>query len=182
MRKFYGIDMKKLVVLILFAFLNDMGRSDDTGISPDKIFEKSQMAAVESLKKIGPTNVQLYLYSLDPSNRQQVVHDAPNVFYGFTILGKVEIKPPGEKETLLTAFIRGVKESHGEAADCFKPRHGLRIIQGDQKIDFVICYTCLSIDAYGFGSIHGFLTSGSPVTIFNQFLDHYHVKKAGAPL
>jgi hypothetical protein len=172
--------MKKLAILILCIFLNGIGRSDDVGASSEEQFKERQLAVVKSLEKIDPSKIQLYLYSLDPLKRQEVVHDDPNVFYGFPILGKVEIRPFGEKEALLKAFIQGVKESNGVVAACFEPRHGLRMIQGDQKTDFVICYTCLSIDVYGFGSVHGFPTSGSPVTIFNQFLDQYHITKAKA--
>jgi len=172
--------MKKLAILILCFSLNGIGRPDDAGASNDEQFKERQLAVVKSLEKIDPFKIQLYLYSLDPSNRQEIIHDAPNVFYGFPILGKVEIRPLAEKEALLKAFIQGVKESNGVVAACFEPRHGLRIIQGDQQTDFVICYTCLSIDAHGFGPITNFLTSGSPAITFNQFLDQYHITKAKA--
>jgi hypothetical protein len=168
--------MKKHAAFIVCLLLECIAFSGVAYASDQPAF--NQQPVVAALEKISASEIQIYLYSLDPSNRKEIIHDAPNVFYGFPILGKVEIKPLGEKEALLKAFIQGVKESNGVVAACFEPRHGLRVIQGDKRTDFVICYTCLSIDAHGFGSFTNFLTSGSPETIFNQFLDQYHITKA----
>jgi len=180
-----------LTILIFCVFLSSQARPEDAEALSKEMakenqkflaeFRKRQSTAVEALEKINPDKIQLYLYSLDPLNRQPIIHDAPSVFYGYPILGRVEIKPIEEKRTLFQAFIQGVKESDGMEADCFEPRHGLRVIQEGRKTDFVICYSCLSVSAIGFGSNYEFLTSGTPMTLFNQYLDRYHLRKADPP-
>jgi hypothetical protein len=168
--------MKKLLAIVLLT-LGILCSGSKTLIASDRpIFDQHEV--IRALAKIDPTKVKLYLFSIDPLQRQDVIHEAPNFFHGFPVLGKVEIEPLSEKEALLKAFTQGAKESTGAVANCFEPRHGLRIVRGQQKTDFVICYSCLSIDAYGFGPINYFLTSGSPSETFNHLLDQYHIKKA----
>ena len=100
------------------------------------------------------------------------------VFYGYPILGKVEIVPPQERIKLLNAFAKGVRESSGDAANCFNPRHGIRIVTETSTNDFVICFECLQVQAYGFNGGQFFSTGSSPGIVFNSFLSQYHIKRA----
>ena len=76
------------------------------------------------------------------------------LFYGYRILGsraldqsKVEQRKTADR---LQALIRASVLAHPDTtvADCFEPRHGLRIHSAAGKIDIVICFACWQGHAY----------------------------------
>ena len=169
--------MKLVLKLILLncLFLQTICNADDD-------FKKSQARIADEIEKIPASSIKLFLYSLDPHDvnrfEGKLPENSDKSFHWMPILGSVEIIPLQEKTNLLGALAKGVRESEGLAANCFDPRHGLKIVTKSATNDFVICFECLQVQAYGLPSSNRFLTSGSPAATFNKILDKYKIKKA----
>ena len=148
----------------------------------DDAYKLVQSKAADAIDKIPASKIRLFLYSLNPHDNRifegKLADNSDQNFHRYPVLGGVEITSTQEKTNLLNAFTKGIRESDGMVAACFNPRHGLRIIDGTTTNDFVICFECLQVQAYGFSAGQGFLTSSSPSGTFNQLLDEYHITKA----
>jgi hypothetical protein len=148
----------------------------------DDEIKKSQFRVADAIKKISASEIRLFVYSLDPHDASRFEGKLPEnsakSFHWMPILGSVEIVPLEEKTNLLGTLARGVRENDGEAAMCFDPRHGLRVVTKSATNDFVICFECLQVQTYGFTPSSNFYVSGSPAATFNKILDKYKIKKA----
>jgi len=124
------------------------------------------------------SKTQFFLYSLDPKGGLSSAVNTEQVFHGFTILGKAEVAIENDKSAILKSFVQGIRENHGSVANCFNPRHALRLIIGSSTNDFAICFECLKVTPYGFNYGREFLITTSQSAEFNDFVDKYHLKKA----
>ncbi len=163
------------LILLSCLFLQPANSAQDD-------FKAGQASIADAIDKISVSKAKLFLYSLNPHDSRIFEGKLPKspdqVFHGFPILGLAQIVSTQEKTNLLGAFASGVRASDGFIASCFNPRHGIRVITESTTNDFVICFECLQVESYGFGSIRGFRTGGSANTVFNKFLDEYKIKKA----
>ncbi len=92
------------------------------------------------------------LYFLEPSQKNQ----KKETFHKYTVLEKTEIKEKSFQSFLKNSFIKSITNKESK---CFNPRHGLRISDGKQKLDIIICFECSNFKTYykdkeGFGSIN----------------------------
>src|SRR5262249_26043836 len=78
------------------------------------------------------------LISLDPS--PDTAKKKGNKFHGYKELGRAKITNKADREALLKALYKGVDDSKGLVAGCFKPRHGIRAVVDGKKVELVICY------------------------------------------
>src|SRR5262245_30134991 len=85
------------------------------------------------------------LLSLDPDRSQK---PADGGFHGWKVLGKTLVKDKDARKTLLSALEKGVKENRGVVADCFIPRHGIRVVHNKKTYDLVICFQCYQVQEY----------------------------------
>ncbi len=142
--------------------------------------KREQVRIAEAIAK--NSTAKLILFSIDPHDTRifsgKLPENSDEVFHQYPILGSIEIVSNEEKKTSLRAFAKGIRESDGTTMRCFDPRHGLRIITESATNDFVICFECLSVKAYGFPPAQNFLTTHSPQEIFDNFLDKNQIKKA----
>jgi len=163
-------------IILLSCLLFEMANGADDN------FKADQTRIADAIEKIPASKIKLFLYSLDPHDARRFSGKLPEnsnkSFHYFPILGRVEIVSTQEKTNLLGAFTKGIKENNESLANCFDPRHGIRIVSETATNDFVICFECLQVQAYGFNAGKYFLTSSSPNATFNKFLDEYHLKKA----
>jgi hypothetical protein len=163
------------IILASCLFLQTICNADDD-------FKKSQARIADEIEKIPASNIKLFLYSLDPHDvsrfEGKLPENSAKSFHWMPILGSVEIIPLQEKTNLLGALAQGVRENSGEAAMCFDPRHGLRVVTKSSTNDFVICFECLQVQSFGFTPSSYFYVSGSPAATFNKLLDKYKMKKA----
>jgi hypothetical protein len=147
-----------------------------------KDFKKDQARIADAIEKVPASEMRLFLYSLDPHDASRfggkLPENSAKSFHWMPILGCVEIVPFQEKTNLLGALAQGVRASDSIVANCFDPRHGLRIVTKSSTNDFVICFECLQVQAYGFAPSSYFLTGNSPAATFNNLLDEYKIKKA----
>ncbi len=148
----------------------------------DNSFKSEKETIAKAIEQIPAAQARLYLYSLDPhdANRfeKKLPENSDKSFHWMPVLGKVEIVPFHEKTNLLETLATGVRESGQFGADCFDPRHGLRVVTKSATNDFIICFECLQVQAHGFTPATGFFTSRSPAATFNKVLDKYKIKKA----
>jgi hypothetical protein len=123
---------------------------------------------------------QLELYSLEPDEKAAAVNPDGG-FHGWKILGQTTIKDAGERKKLLTAFYQGLKDSKGDIAKCFNPRHGIRAKAGGKTVDAVICFECLQV-VYFVGNVNTKDTiTESPQRVFDEVLKKANVKLAPGP-
>lgn len=100
-------------------------------------------------------------------------------FHGYLVLGKTLIRDAEVKKHIVSAFERGVAENEGVVAACFNPRHGIRANYGGRTSDFVICFECRQVQA--FGPVNSeFLISASPQQLFDQILRAANVLLPGS--
>jgi hypothetical protein len=87
-------------------------------------------------------------------------------------LGKVRISEPEARKVLLAALSRGLDEGE-EMADCFAPRHRIRIVRDGKTYDVTICFECGAVETYVDGELnrnYAVAVGGSPEPILNAFL------------
>jgi hypothetical protein len=153
-----------------FVFLLQLHSLFSLAQVDDKQLHDEQAGVADEISKFSASKIRLYLYALKPG---QVIYF--NAFYGVPILGSVEITLPEEKDELLKAFIKGVREGNG-GAKCFIPRHALRVMSGSTTTDFVICYECGYVRSDSFPNGSTVFISHSPQAAFDKYADKYHLK------
>lgn len=94
-------------------------------------------------------------------------------FYGHAILEKTEIKDKETRKKLISALMASMRESRGDVAMCFNPRHGIRATSKGGHADLVICFECLQAKLYG-ESKGKFLITASPQKLFDEALKAGH--------
>lgn len=120
---------------------------------------------------------EFVLYSIDGREFRFTPPADVEAFRGIPVLGKTSIDDPKKRAELMSALYGGIDENDDTIADCFIPRHGIHIVQGEQVIDYVICFECLQVKIYRGDKRNSELTMDSPREVFNQYL-----KDAGLPL
>ncbi len=90
------------------------------------------------------------LVSLDPTRLPpDAAAPVHGTFHGYRVTGRAALPDAGQRKALAELVLRGIRESDGSQAKCFEPRHGIRVEQDAKVLDLVICYECLSIEAFG---------------------------------
>jgi hypothetical protein len=85
------------------------------------------------------------------------------------VLGKTNITNPKVKAELISALYSGLKKDVSFAF-CFNPRHGIRVVNGNQRLDLVICFECGRIDVYTSVSSGQACVSSLPEAVFDKAL------------
>lgn len=124
-------------------------------------------------------------YTVDPDPRKAARHrtegaDEAEVetLRDWVVLGKVEVTDKADRRMLLAAMQRGIDESDGSVALCFNPRHAMRIGDGTDSIEYIICFECLQVQThYSVGGQKTDRTSDTPANEFNAF-----ATKKGLPI
>ena len=79
--------------------------------------------------------------------RGKGVPKAVGEFYGYPVLGSVEITDPAERRKIMAALKDGIARG-GSPAACFWPRHGLRAVENGKTFEYVICFACHMFGEY----------------------------------
>jgi hypothetical protein len=120
------------------------------------------------VRKALETGSQFEIFSLDPNSRGEKSESA---FHGRRVLGKTAVEDAATRKKLVSALQQGVREHDGSVANCFNPRHGIRVVHEGATVDLVICFECYQVQSYAGGqSGSHFLVSRSPQTAFDQTL------------
>ena len=114
------------------------------------------------------------LFSLSPRRSVpglEALAEDSEEFHGWRILGSKEIKDVDVRSKLIAAFKTGVAENNGTVADCFNPRHGIRVTHKGKAYDFVICFECYQVKCYmDEKATEDILISSSPQAVFDKIL------------
>jgi len=170
---------KIIVILVLVAVVAGVAWLLSDRHSSRDGFDRTQNVLPSETKKVLDTGERFVLLSLDPTHlvfRDQSAPPPKETFHNYAVLGKTEIRDAVARTELLRALYKGIRDSDGLVAACFNPRHGISATLGDETVDLVICFECLSIQTHAKGG-KSVLTTHSPVQSFNRAL-----KRAGLPI
>lgn len=110
---------------------------------------------------------KLTLYLLKPESTNA---DAEK-FQGYEVAGKTEIAEVRHQKELKGAFIREMAGAKG--AECFNPRHGLRVVSEEKTIDLVISFECNKfVTHFGNEKSEGAVNAQYLESPFNQILQN----------
>ena len=164
------------VVRILFPLLLLACAVRRPGASPDISPKVRGMLSVGALTALIDAR-EVELLSLFPSSREEDAelweergHGKLPQIGGYAVIGSTTAQ--GEIRALaLQAVFDGIDENGGAVAECFEPRHGIRVVHGGHRYEFVICFECLQIRVYEDDKqVESVLTSESPRGVFNAIL------------
>ena len=125
---------------------------------------------------------EIELFSLDPGDSLHPPNK-PGTFFGYEILGKTVLTASRDRQTLVDAFEKGIREAVPPYA-CFQPRHGIVVQREGNLHAYLICFACGSFYLSSGGETKNGLVSGTPQAAFDELLTKAGVKlakKAGAP-
>ena len=140
----------------------------------------AQKALADSLRSLLRPESRVFLYAMDPRLPRGRARKGTEMFHGYRVLGRAEIKDAGEKQVLLDALAEGITGSNGVIAYCFEPRHALRVETGDARVDFNICFECLQIFPHGFNGDKGIPVTRAPEAVFDAALKKHGLRKSKA--
>jgi len=137
--------MRALVALLALSLVACSKRAERTTVAG-------------ALEKLADAPSRMVLYSLDPVADFETAQ--AKGFHGHDILGREDITDASEQRALILALASGAHEPDGRPIPlCFNPRHGLHVDQAGHSIDFVICFECIQVQAYGFKPWKEFIIS-----------------------
>lgn len=120
---------------------------------------------------------ELTLFALHPNEGAPRTTRDSQFLYGFRILGRSVIKEPERRAELLGAIVKAAEESGGERANCFGPRHALRVKDAGLIREYVICFECSVMELHAGGQKTEIPITKSASSLFNRFL-----KEEGLPV
>jgi hypothetical protein len=120
-----------LVLVLAALFMHGGGLPSAEQKFPDRVW--SVLSEADKLEVL----------SLDPVEDEK----AKDTFHGWKVLGKTEVKEKKERDAVASVLKKGIEEARA-IANCFEPRHGIRVTKGKQTVDLVICFNCMSIEIY----------------------------------
>ncbi|MFI4859327.1 MAG: hypothetical protein ACIAXF_01460, partial [Phycisphaerales bacterium JB063] len=106
----------------------------------------------------------VFLYAIDGPAMDGLEADAPDprdgltpdlLFYSYPILGQVDLTGTDTGKQLTDMMELQRNDPNGDMAECFKPRHALRVVRGDVTTDYVICFQCSAYDIHSNGAERG---------------------------
>ena len=99
-------------------------------------------------------------------------------FHSYPVLGSTVIDSAEERQRLMAALLGGIESYQGPPADCFNPRHGMRLIYPDHQVDYVICFECYQVRVFDGPDQYTELTGDAPRIMFNDILNRSKVPLA----
>ena len=103
-----------------------------------------QKAFPDTSSTIFEKGQQMSLFWIDPPVSSQ----GTKTFHGCHVRRERIITDPKLKVELRAAINAAIANNTGNAAKCFNPHHGLRVSQGNQSVDLVICFGCSRLVVY----------------------------------
>ena len=123
---------------------------------------------------------QFELFSIDGNRyvKMPESYSGLDQFHSYPVLGSTVIDSAEERQRLIVALFVGIELYQGPPADCFKPRHGIRLIYPSRQVDYVICFECYQVRVFDGPEQYTELTGESPRMTFNEVLSRSKVPLA----
>jgi hypothetical protein len=113
------------------------------------------------------------LLSIQPGIRRGEIDEGDDrpKFHSWPVLGQTELKNGADRERLYDALCAGVASNPGMVAGCFNPRHGIRAEHDGHTTELVICFECMSLQAFHDGQqLESVLITADPQSVFDDIL------------
>lgn len=109
------------------------------------------------------------LRSLDPAPHDDVEGAYSERLHGYGVLGSATILDRLVMDDLAKSLNEGIRGNNDMVAACFDPRHAISAEVDGERVDLVICFSCLQIKIHGPGDTpRSELTSSLPREAFDQ--------------
>lgn len=92
----------------------------------------------------------LELLWLDPRKRETPPEGS---FHGYEVIRRVRVERAADRAEVVASLGRNMHWYNDLKASCFSPRHGLRVTEGKDVVDLVICFECSRLDMYRNGTV-----------------------------
>jgi hypothetical protein len=122
------------------------------------------------LRHILDTANSAVLYSLEPNLDRTIGEE----FCGIRVLGKTTLDKR-ETDQAAAAFETAVADWDGSQANCFNPRHGLRVTASGHIYDFLLCYECRVLEIFKDGKSISDMGAQGPSKVLNDLLRKHHL-------
>ncbi len=115
----------------------------------------SRMAKKEiaSLREILDKADQVEVLRLHPHKADGKKAAGKRYFHGYEILATARAARAEERKAICRFLAERLHWNHLRQADCYHPRHGLRVTAGKREIDFQICFECWRVRVYEGGKL-----------------------------
>ncbi|MCA8939316.1 MAG: hypothetical protein KDB07_05900 [Planctomycetes bacterium] len=178
MKPSYLICLIALSLSLLSACVQSSHSTHDKGetdiIIPDATAEKLDAKIRDILENAN----DFELVTTEPHGKRpqdEGTKDDPRL-YGYRILGRAKVSSK-EQARLVNELYQGIAANKGEVAACFDPRHALVAKKGEDRVELVICFECLSMNVFLNGKRQeGVLTEGFPKKVFNEVAAKHKLK------
>ena len=117
----------------------------------------------------------LVLFRLDGDRHpEEASSDGAKLLHDREILRSIQIATPRDRATIFMAFEDGEEGARRNPiipADCFRPRHAIRITARGTTTDHLICFVCQNFMTWTNGEMTGGgSTSDRPQAVFESYL------------
>ena len=112
----------------------------------------------------------MVLYSLEPYSRDMEFAKKDVVFHEFKVLGSLWIENQDLQTKIANEIKRAVSEVDKDFANCFWPRHGVRVSDEKSVYDFLICYQCNTLYLFKDEGKKREIVIGGTVNFLNEIL------------
>ncbi len=109
--------------------------SEAQTLSMSRMKSQYQSELLNSFGEVMDNAGVVAVYALGGSPRK------PGAFHGYFVQGRSQVLSPAEISNLGTIVRDSITAPQGPAL-CFVPHHGLRFVQGNRRVDVLLCYTC----------------------------------------
>ncbi len=138
--------MKSFMALAPCAVLLTAGIQAGNATPPGKTPTAAQLqkAFPNASSNVFEAGQVFTVFWIDPRPRGQ----RSGGFDGYPVRRERVVSDPRLKAELRAAINDAIASNNGVAAKCFIPHHGLRVSQGSQTVDLVICFGCRRLAVY----------------------------------
>ena len=88
-----------------------------------------------------PAPDEIILFSLEWNFKPDQLSEDAELLHGYHVLGKTKIQNPESVKEIIAAVRNDLKAS-GVQANCFWPRHAIRVVDKTKTVDYVVCFHC----------------------------------------
>jgi len=106
----------------------------------DERFPKRQREVLQNAERIDVYEVNVTFAEGCPSD-QDLSPIENNKFQGCRVTRQARVSDPDQRKELVEAIIYSIGSS-GNGMACFGPRHGIRAVHNEERIELLICFEC----------------------------------------